>query len=349
MSEQIGEKKAVDQPDIVSELEAALGGIAEGLEVQVYQVTREGPEYLFGYDSQEYSARQLLDLLRDEYGTGKYLVQARHQNGAFALRRQVAVRSTSAPGVKKAAAGGEDMAAVFRESMTQMQTLMMQQQLENSRQMIEILKTVAGGGQRQEMDVLGMLAALKSLMPATESPVEVLLQGMALGEKMGSGKSGDESGLAEVVKTLGAPLMEMVSRGGGVDPSQLQQLQQLQKLQQLQQGQQGQEGQPSAQAVAEDQAQNSSEGGAEMYQQMVRAVIDSYVKMAEAGKTTKEAAEKFLSEHADSVPDEYLMTAEGFETMFGVHPGAGQYREWFEQVRQEVARQLYDYGEEAGE
>lgn len=330
-------EKELENIDEVAVLNESLGALESDIDVEVYKLDPGGAEYLFAFTAGEYTTRQLLDKIRDEEGTGKYQVQARKKNGTWAMRKQVKVRAprnvsreTQAP---VQAAAQQDLGAMMREMMQHNQTMLMQMQLENSKSMIEVLKTVAEtkGGGGQQTDLLGMVALLKELSPKPVDSIGVLMQGIQMAQSFGEGKR-DDDGLSGVLSKLGVPLMELVAAQQANAA--------LAGAQQAGIPHQATIQQPGEQAIVPRET-NVEEDEEVLKQQMIKAVVSKFVNMADSGNTPLEAAELFVERYGDMVPDD-MLNRQGYEKLRDSFPDVAARDEWFGKMWEEVEKKIFE-------
>lgn len=331
-----------DLPDEMTILAESLGSLDSDLDVEVYEVDDEGMVYLFAFPVGSMTTRQIMDKIRgevEEGKRGKFQIQARTKKGTWAMRKQVRVKglggnvSRETPVAVPAGGGLSEVAALMRENMHAMQTMVLQMQVKSSEQMVDVLKELAGrGGAGQAPDILGMVALLKELSPRQDDPIKVLLQGMTLGKELGEVRGGGSSdGLGGVLEKLGVPLMELVaaqqaaSAQKPIVPMQSEPVGQVEKMS----------------VPRETMAYEQPEEEEVLMKKMIAAAVDKFVNMADSGNAPGEAAAVFVERYGAMVPDE-MLSEEGLEKLKQSFPEVAARAEWFGAMWKEIEKKIFE-------
>lgn len=183
-----------DDFEDVDALLAELG--PEATEVQIYQVERGGRHnYLETWEPSEFS----LDAVKERWGGGRFQVRLKGPGRGYIKQRafRIAGPSLLAPaGLPAALATGPQAAPTSSPEVTELR-----------REVASLRELIQGqerGSRFEEMIALTRLLTERE-RPAVD-PVDTLLKGIELAEKMGSGSSG----YSEVLNRLGVPLLDFL-------------------------------------------------------------------------------------------------------------------------------------------
>ena len=209
-----------------SDLEAELREFS-GAKVRVSKATgAQGSPggYMFSVNTDEISMDDLLDRIRDEYGGGEYRLRV-FSNGRFVMNRNISVAESTKKPVSQVQpvqpAQSQDRFAeliiAMQENSRAMMDAVREQQLVAAQGMQEMMVRIfeanshgSASAASSPTDLLAIVGLVKDLFKKSggESEINLFLEGV----KFARGDSGgDGNPVADILKTLGAPLMSMVT------------------------------------------------------------------------------------------------------------------------------------------
>jgi len=331
-----------DGSDEIAELLQSFSAPEDGIDVSVHAV--EGRKNPFLFDVEPHvSARELRCMLRDEYGGGDFVVVAR-KGGKFMSRASLSIRPPQKNGSVRVPAqvheSGSDMLSAVREMLNQSaqqnRELVMAISQRASEQQVDLMKMMLGRDQpQQQMNVIELLAVAEKMFTRKDNSVDLLLRGLDLADRFGSKKESSDSPMADVMKTLGAPLAAIAAgyaakMGAGEQQA-------------------VSEGHNFSERAEGGEDKNENEAG-EMnliQKTMIKTVAGIFLKAAADGLSAEKYAGIFVEQYAQYVPDEFILDAQKFAVVYEQVPEARQYEGWFESVRLEIVKQLFDDTDES--
>jgi len=288
--------------------------------------------FLFKTTPQEMTGGDIMERVRDKFGSGDYRVHFRDKERIVANRGF----SVEAPTVPEAPTPGNSN----MEMMTMMQGFLSSQQAMFGQTMQAFAEAFKGGGNNQQTfdpiaaqaSLMQQLVALKGLSEPkddSKSAVDMFVQGISLAKDLNP-KDGDTNSSDIVLKALevfGGPIAEAAKTGtllaqanrqdvapGGTQPPNS-----------------AQPPTPTGDATADADAQKEYEMG--LQKMMLVQQLNWLVKQATANKDPELYAELLLDQVGEEKVLQFVGQENALDQLTALSPEVGNHREWFESLR----------------
>lgn len=329
----------------------------DNISLTVSRRLKNGRKTAFLFEIDEYEdLPSLMSHLRDEYGGGSFLIEGRRSNGSWALKQAIDIEppKTKKEEYAQQQQGSEisslimamnesnrQQSDLMREQMQQMQSTMMQAQIDSAKNQSEMLMKMMeiNATNKPEStgikDILEMVTLMKSLEGDKSDPMEMLLKGMEMGKELGSG--GDDNILQTALKTLGGPLVNMAEQMKQ-SPQQFPSQNPPEQLGHNPAPQNAPE-QPQQNQPSEQQAQEAED--MKQFLPVFNSIIEQAAKNAPVDPVVDFAIDKL----PDHILESYIVNEQVYNQLYQMQPMLTPYKEWLDKFREGVLKWYHGEGE----
>ncbi|MFA7334725.1 MAG: hypothetical protein WC130_10610 [Kiritimatiellia bacterium] len=303
-------------------------------EIKIYRADKpDGREcsYLFTQSADDADLTRIQDILRDEYGGGKFRVQVR-RGGLLLANRALSVEAPKrAPNKERESGGIADMLAAIQESTRQQMDMMREQmyrqqqetmryQLESAKQQTELMARLFESGRQQSAgpDILEVMLKAKELIapPAKTDNMDVFLRGLEMGRDLG----GNDDALTTAIRTFGGTVGDVVARASQTPPAPV-------TL-------------PAPPGIPR-QPQTPPPGETDMNLLQLLPYVNQLLRGAASGSDPNAYAVIVMDTVPEAVLRAWIVPDEAYNKLVA-HPSAAPYKAWLDAVRADVLLYLSD-------